>query len=175
MSPARSLAAEADEHVPFATACSWARISAPSPRGARDSCPKCGEGALKVWPDHAFCFACRAYLTVTRLLALAWELSEDDAAAQALDRIGWVPASFAHLWEDSSRQPAPDRGELERALKAWCAAAVPDWAARQYDQPVARKLSLCLGLLADVHTEADCTVWMDGCRRAMGRVLGSGD
>lgn len=174
MSPRRSLAAEADEHVPFARAAEWAGLASPRDRGARDTCPACGEEALKVYPDHAHCYAgCRRF-GVTRLLAVSWQLSPDDAAARALESIGYVPAGYAHLWEDSARQPEPDRTALGGALKAWCAAACPDWAEKQYDKPVADRLAYCLGLLGKVHTEEDCVTWLEGCQAAMARLLTPG-
>jgi hypothetical protein len=170
---AASLVDEANRHVSYAQASEWAGVAAPRDRGARDGCPKCGEEAYKGYPDHGWCYACRTYFSAVSLLAVAWQLSWDDAAAQALEKIGWVPVSYAHLWEGSRREPEPDRAALESALKAWCAAACPDWRERQYDNAVAARLARCLGLLAEVRTEEDCATWLAGCQVAMGRVLGA--
>jgi hypothetical protein len=168
----KSLVTEANEHVPFASAASWAGLRDPSPRGARDTCLHCGEDALKVYPDHAFCFACRWWFTATRLLAAVWEVSEEDAAVRALERVNYIPLDYAHRWDAVDREPEPDRGLLEEALRTWCAANLPGWEQLQYRKDAARLHARCIELLDRVHTEADCKLWLSKCKVAMSQFCG---
>lgn len=169
----KSLVTIANERVPFLTAAAWAGLgSGGRDRGMKVSCPSCGEqSAMRVYPGHGWCFSERRYFTPVSLLAEVWDMDREDAAVRALDKIGYVPASYAHLWEDAARPPEPAREELARALQTWCAANCPDWTARQFEPAVSRLLSRCLGLLPAVHTAEDCTLWLDGCKAAMRRVL----
>jgi hypothetical protein len=168
-----SLVSEANKHVPFLTACRWAGVYSGESRG-RGCKVQCLHGcgpSLRVWEDHAWCFSCRTYFSPVSLLAEKWRLSWDDAALKALNLVGWVPATYAHLWDEAQREPDPDRGQLGKALVTWCEASCPDWVTRQYDHRVAAKLSQCLGLLPRVRTADDCLLWLERCKQAMSRVL----
>ena len=168
----RSLAAAANEVVPFPLAASWAGVDS----GGRSKC-YCpfpqehddggAEPSLRVYRDHGYCFAEQRYLTVTSLLAAAWEVDPEDAAAKALQRYGWKPADYAHLWEEVSRVPEPDREALAKALVTWCRATCPDWDERQYGDAVSDRLARCLGLLHLVQTGQDCTTWLQACKTAL--------
>ena len=169
----KSLADIANERVPFLAAAAWAGIGTGArDRGMKVSCPSCGEsGAMRVYEGHGWCFAERRYFTPVSLLAEFWDMEPDDAAREALDRIGYVPVSYARLWENAQRDPEPAVDQLAEALRVWCSSACPDWQARQYDEAVARLLGRCLWWLREVHTEEDCRLWLAKCKEAMGRVL----
>jgi hypothetical protein len=178
-----SLVAVANRHVPFPTACRWAGIEfygEAQERGTKVYCPfgefehpdGGREPALRIYPDHGWCFAENRYFSPVSLLADVWRVSRDDAAAQALDKAGYVPADYAHLWEHAQRVPPPDRDALAQALTAFCEGVFPDWRRAQYDDPRVRtQLARCLGLLPLVETEEHCKVWLDACKRAMLQVM----
>lgn len=169
----RPVTAVAEERVSFDLAMRWAGVDTGTrSRGMKTACPLCGEdGAFRVYPDHGYCFAEQKYLGVVSLLAGKWELSREDAAQRALEKIGYVPADLAHLWADAERRPEVARGDLGDALRVWCEAQCADWSARQYDRPVAGALARCLGLLPRVRTAEDCEQWLTVCKQVMGRVL----
>jgi hypothetical protein len=171
----RPLTAIAEERVSFDLAMRWVGVDTGTrSRGMKTACPICGEdGAFRVYPDHGYCFAEQKYLGVIGLLAGAWELSREDAALQALERVGWVPADHAHLWADALREPKVARDDLGDALRIWCGANCADWNARQYEPVPARTLSQCLGLLSRVRTAEDCEVWLARCKQLMGLALNS--
>jgi hypothetical protein len=165
----QSLTEAAGEVIPMPLAASWAGIGTGG--RAKAYCPfgfdhpdGGTEPALRVYRDHAWCFSCQLYFTVSSLLAAVWELPEEDAAAEALRRHGWKPADYAHLWEEASRPPAPDREALAKALETWCRAACPDWEERQYDDVVAEKTARLRGLLHLVTTEFECRTWLQACK-----------
>jgi hypothetical protein len=169
----RSVIVIANEQVSFTQAMAWAGTSVGErQRGMKATCPSCGgDGYLRVWPDHGWCFGCRIWFTSVRLLAAAWRMDREHAAIRALDKIGYVPPSLASLWADARRPPEPVREELAQALLLWCEANCPDWTARQYDPAVARRHAACLGLLPKVATAEDCALWLVRCKEAMGDVL----
>lgn len=172
----------ADEQVPFPVACAWvgagfgstrsAGVKARCPLGSRHS-DGGAERALRIYPDHGYCFSCQRPFTTSSLLAAAWEMSRPDAAMAALDRIGYVPVGWAGRWEHAQRDPDPGREHLAEALRLWLERSDPDWGDRQYDKAVAGKLARCLGLLPRVRTQEDCLRWMDACQQAMRRVIPS--
>jgi hypothetical protein len=172
MTSRESLTAIADRVIPFPVAARWAGVDA----GGRSKahCPfgfehddGGREQALRVYPDHGYCFAEQRYFTVTMLLAAKWEVSREDAAAEALRRYDWRPAAWAHLWSDAVREPEPDRAALREALATWCAARCRDWPSRQYEPQAASRLARCYGLLGLVRTEEDCRRWLAACKQAM--------
>lgn len=178
----QSLVQVANSHVAFPTAARWAGIQffgEGRERGVKVRCPfgdvEHPDGgrdpALRIYPDHGWCFACQKYYTPVSLLAEVWQVSREDAAVEALRRVGYVPANYAHLWENANRDPEPDRQSLGRALTTWCAANSGGWTKAQYDPAVAQRLSQCLGLLPLVRTEKDCRTWLAACKRAMGPFL----
>lgn len=167
---AQSLVPIANEVVPFPLAASWAEVG----RGNKAYCPfgfehddGGAEPALRVYRDHGWCFAENRYLTVSSLLAAAWNMEREDAAAQALERYGWVPPDPESMWADAGRAPQPDRESLADALVTWCRARCPDWDRRQYDERTAARLARCLGLLSLVYSPAECRLWLETCQRAM--------
>jgi hypothetical protein len=173
---ARPAAAVAQERVPFDTALRWVGIDVGTrSRGMKTACPLCGaDGAFRVYPDHGWCFAEQKYLSTVGLLAAKWELSREDAALAALEKIGYVLADLAHLWAGAQRRPEPAREDLADALRVWCEARCPDWKARQFESGVAGALARCLGLLPRVRTEDDCELWLRSCKQVMSRVLEPG-
>lgn len=171
-----SLAEIADRVVPFPAAARWAGVDAGG--RAKAHCPfgiihddGGAEQSFRVYEDHGYCFAGCGYFTATRLLAEAWEVTREDAAAEALRRAGWRPASYAHLWASVTRERPPDRDALRAALTVWCSARCPDWDRRQYDQRTADKLARCYGLLPLVKTREDCVRWLEACKAAMAPYL----
>jgi hypothetical protein len=117
------------------------------------------------------CFAEQKYFSPVILLVLAWGVSKEDAAVEALRRAGWKPVDYAHLWENASREEEPDRKALAEALRESCRSRCPDWGERQYREREAAVLSSCLALLPLVKTGADCVKWLEGCQRVMAPYL----
>jgi hypothetical protein len=172
----QSLASLADEVVPFPLAASWAGVDSagrskcycPFPQEHDDGGD---EPALRVYRDHGYCFAEQRYFTVTTLLAAFWEADPEDAAAEALRRAGHKPAGYAHLWEQVSREPVPDRDALARALSVWCGSQCPGWQQRQLDDDASGRYARCLGLLHLVRTPEECRIWLAACKKAMAPYL----
>lgn len=182
--PEKSLAALANEKVPFPLAAQWAGIDVyddvSAERGVKVYCPFGEvehpdgglEPAMRIYRDHGWCFAEGRYFTVVSLLAEVWQTSRAETAAEALRRIGYVPASYAHLFETAQRDPEPDTDALAGALVIWCEQRCQaDWTTVQYLPDVARMLARCLGLLPLVKDEADCRTWLAVSKEAMQRVL----
>lgn len=178
----KSLVVLANEKVPFPLAARWAGVEVhgePGERGVKTWCPfglvehpdGGDEPAMRVYGDHGWCFAESRYFTVTGLLAEVWQLERADAAAEALRRVGWVPATYAHLFAQASREPPPDREALAGALVAWCESQSSLWPQEQYLPAVSRQLSRCLDLLPLVGTSQDCDVWLSAAKKAMRVVL----
>lgn len=167
----------ANRHVPFPLAASWAGIASDgADRGSTKTwCPfgfqhpdSGAEKSFRVYNDHGYCFAERRYFTAVSLLAACWGMPRDDAAQEALARVGYVPASYAQLWEEAAERPQdPGREFLALALSEWCRSSFPRWDALQYDRAVAARLARCLELLPLVNTADDCERWLEGCKRAM--------
>lgn len=172
-----SLAAIADQRVPFSLAASWAGIYRgvePGERGSVTWCPsgvlhpdQGREKAFRVYADHGWCFAERRYFGVSSLLSLVWEMPREDAAREALKKYGYVPVDYAHLWEDVLQEPEPDRQALAAALREFCRTAPLDPASGRYDPAAAARLSQCLALLPSVKTAGDCDRWRDACWKVM--------
>lgn len=167
-----SLPALANRVIPFPVAARWAGVDAGG--RAKTHCPfgfehddGGREQALRVYPDHGYCFAEQRYFSVTSLLAAVWEVSYEDAATEALRRYGWKPASLAHLWEGVSADPAPDLDAMRAALGTWCASQCPQWDQRQYESGTSGRLAQCLGLLSLVRSEQDCEKWLAAAKKAM--------
>lgn len=170
--PRKPLTQIAEEQVSFALAASWVSITV-AERGYRYDCFACGSGgAFKAYADHAWCHSCRTYFSAVSLLARKWDLEPEDAARAALERIGYVPLDYAGEWKHAQRSPDLDLPALGDALRTWCAASIPGWAARSTEPRPARALALCLGLLPEVRTEEDCATWLARCKQVMGRALG---
>lgn len=174
----------ANRIVPFPLACREIGMdNVPEPRqsGSRAYCPF-GEfshpdggrdQALRVYYDHGFCFAEWLYLTPVRILVLAQDLAEEEAARHLLDRIGYHPASWQERWEELLEERLePDYSALARALRSRMEVRYPDWGNRQLDSNVSTKLASCLGLLTRVHSEADCKLWLEWSSEVMAQALG---
>lgn len=172
----------ANSRVPFPLAAQWAGIEVhgePGERGAKTYCPFGDvehpdggrEPSLRVYSDHGWCFAESRYFTVVSLLAEVWQLDREDAAAEALRRYGWKPASYAHLFAEAAREPEPDRESLAGALVIFCERSCPSWPQVRHQPLVSRQLARCLGLLPLVKSAGDCDVWLGAAKEAMSRVL----
>lgn len=178
-----SLITLANAKVPFPLAARWAGIEVwddPGPRGVKVYCPFGEvehpdgglEPAMRVYEDHGWCFAESRYFTVCSLLAEVWETERAEAAAEALRRVNYVPASYAHLFTEASKEPDPDTDALAAALVTWCeSVAGADWPAASTAPVVARQLARCLGLLPLVRNRQDCDTWLTASKQAMQRVL----
>lgn len=173
--PRRSLLGEANARVPFHKAALWAKVGSgiEKERGEKAWCPKTcsGHKSMRIFPDHGWCYSCHTWFTVVTLLALTEQLSYEDAAKFALDKIGYVPPSYAELWAATLRPPEVNREDLGAALKLWCSGQDPAWSTHQYLQPVSNMLSKCLALLPRVRSESDCDRWLEASKLAMYRVL----
>jgi hypothetical protein len=170
----RTLYAIANERVSFDKAMQWAGQdgAVTRERGVKVTCPSCDEaGALRVYPNHGWCFAEQRYFSPVGLLAEVWEMDNETAAKAALDKIGYAPPGYPELWEAAQRPPEPALDDLATALRLYCARVCPDWATQQYDDAVADLMARCLGALRVVRTEEDCRKWLAVTKTAMGRVL----
>jgi hypothetical protein len=174
----KGIIALANEKVPFAQAAAWAGIAVigETERGLKVYCPFGSvehpdgglEPAMRVYPDHAWCFAESRYFSVVSLLAEVWQVTREEAAAEAMSRSGYKPADYAERFTAAgNREQEPDRDALAAALVTWCEAHVPSWKTAQYEMPVARALSRCLGLLPLVRDSADCETWLTAAKQAM--------
>jgi hypothetical protein len=172
----------ANELVPFALAAQAAGLDIPEPRfsGARAWCPfgefahpdGGREKALRVYHDHAFCFAEWLWLSPCRIVAMVTGTDEDSAAEMLLDRIGHRPVSYIDAWERLTRhREDPDLGALAEALRIWLSWKCPQWASRQYDEDVSGALSACLSLLGQVRTAEDCQLWLARAKQVMERYI----
>jgi hypothetical protein len=173
-----SLIPVANQHVPFVTAARLCGVDVPEPRvnGSRAHCPfeeyshpdGGRDPAMRVYYDHAFCFAEWLWMTPVRIFALVNGIEDESAAEQLLDQTGWKPASYSEEWERLSSAEKPvDRESLAQALRVWLDGTYPEWASRQYDADAAEALARCLGLLDRVRTASDCQYWLDCARQVM--------
>lgn len=178
----QSLAALANRHVSFPRAAALVGVGFGSTRdrGSKVFCPfgmNHADGgrsaALRIYPDHGWCFAELRYFTPVSLVAAVRETDYEDAARWMLEQVDYVPATYAHLWENAQRTKDLGKSELADALTRWCSSQSPDWQRLQYDKRVSGLLAKCLGLLGAVETPEDCVKWLEGCKRAMSQVLGS--
>jgi hypothetical protein len=182
----KSLVRLADEKVPFTLAAQWAGVDIwdeVGERGVKVYCPFGEvehpdgglEPAMRVYSDHGWCFAESKYFSVTSLLAAVWEVTRAEAAAEALSRAHYTPASYAHLFTEAQASPEPDADALAATLVVWCESQCErqggSWAAVSTSPAVARQLARCLGLLSLVRTEEDCETWLNASKQAMQRVL----
>lgn len=173
----------ANRYVNMISACRMAGMDVPDDvrdRGSKVHCPfgtfshpdGGRDKAFRLYFDHGYCFAESEYFSPVKLCAWMWDVTFEQAALEMLDRSGYRPLSYAQHWQDVVRAvPEPDRGALAQALSAYCARLDPGWAERQYDAAVSEYLARCLGLLPQVRTEADCSLWLGACKRAMQAVL----
>lgn len=179
-----AVVALANRMVPFPVAARLAGMeNVPEPRlsGSRAYCPfgefshpDSGiEKAMRVYPDHGWCFAESLYFSPVRIYAMMNELSEEEAAGQLLDHVGYLPGSWQERWEQVSCPKAePDRDALSAALQVWLGTRYPGWGNLQYDSRVSSVLAACLGLLPRVNTEEDCRVWLERAKQAMATTIG---
>jgi hypothetical protein len=177
----QSLISIANRHVSFPQAAQLVGVGwgVTRDRGSKVHCPFSmlhADGgrapALRIWTDHGWCFAETRWFSPVSLVAAVRELDAENAAKWLLDKVGYVPVTYAHLWEHAQRTRDLGKSELAAALSVWCAANCPDWQVRQYEPVVAERLSRCLSLLALVHTSDDCLTWLSGCKHGMRQVLG---
>lgn len=169
----KSVIQVANENVPFTTAAEWAGLGPDSrDRGMKVTCLSCGgQGALRVYPDHGYCFGERKGFSPVSLLAEFWQTDREHAAVRALELSGYKLPDYTDRWDLAQRPPEPARESLAVALATWCEARCPDWAARQYEPFVALRRSQWLGLLPLVQTEEDCVLWLETGKAAMEKVL----
>lgn len=178
----KSIVRVANEVVLFPQAAAWAGIDVPyqsGERGVKVYCPfgttehpdGGTEPAMRVYPDHGWCFAESRYFSVVSLLAEVWQVPREEAAETALDRIGWKPQDYGKRFAQAAAAPEPDEDALAAALVTWCETMFPDWRERQYDARVSRCLAHCLGLLPLVHSAGDCEIWLGAVKQAMTSVL----
>lgn len=177
----------ANRRIPFATACRWAGIEIPgdvTEHGLKIYCPfgefshedGGAQPAFRVYPDHGWCFAEQMYFSPAGICAAVWDCTVEEAAREMLERAGIADPDYREQWQRLVDWSQPvDLDGLAAALQVWCARTDPDWQVRQYDSAVAAKRAACLGLLAKVRTEADCRLWLAGCKRAMASVLNEGE
>jgi hypothetical protein len=181
------IVALANRQVAFPVAARLAGMEdVPEPKitGSRAFCPfgefshqdSGWEKALRVYPDHGYCFAESLYLSPVKIYQMMKETSPVEAARQLLSHVGYREGSWEQRWDELlSVKPEPDYGALAAALRIHLEVTCADWGNRQLDPFVAQTLARCLGLLTQVHSEQDCREWLDGSVQVMAHVLGGHD
>src|SRR5215475_5734938 len=114
----------ANRLVPMTIACRAAGLEVPDRDAAKVHCPFGAlyhpdgghEAALRVYRDHAWCFAEQEYFSPCKLTALVWDCTQDDAALRLLDLIGYKPVTYAQHWQAAAREPVIDATALAQAL-----------------------------------------------------------
>lgn len=132
--------------------------------------------AFRVYPEDntAFCFACGIFFTPVRLLAMARDLSVEEAAEVLLEEAGYQPEDPDDRWAlllQSTEEPVSQL-ELAEALKIFCARVDPSWEERQFDTAIAVRFQQCLDLLSGVKNGADSKKWLAGTKQVMITILG---
>jgi hypothetical protein len=130
--------------------------------------------ALRVYTESntAYCFAGCGYFSPVKLIALAKDIDEQDAAEYILELTGYVAPTLDSLWEHANRDPRKvDHGALTDALKLACSRMSPDWEERQLDDDVATRFRKCLALLPKVRTEQDAETWLSNTKKIMRKAL----
>lgn len=183
---AESVIALANKRVPITMSCRIAGTEIPDGLEATKSlkvrCPfgeiyhddGGAEAAFRVYPgpNNAWCFACGEFYTPVRLAAVAWDVTQEQAAIQLLERINYKPASYAHHWAGLQRPDPPDVAALAQALQFYCGRISPDFDSRRQEERVADFLARCLGLIGRVATEAEAETWLATTKQVMAEILG---
>lgn len=131
--------------------------------------------AFRIYPatNSAWCFACQAYYTPVKLIAMDKDISEEAAAQWILETTGYVAPDYQARWEAvTTPEETVDTDALAETLKLRCRRLSRDWEERQFDEEVSKKLQLCLGLLRKVKTKEDSSKWLDIATTAMRTTLG---
>lgn len=131
--------------------------------------------AFRVYPhdNTAYCFACSLFFTPVKLVAMSKGLSEADAAELLLELSNYVPPDIDSRWRAATESVEPLKTEyLAEALKVFCTRIDVDWEDKQFEDTIATRFRMCLGLLPRVHTEEEAAEWLSGTKKAMQHVLG---
>lgn len=132
------------------------------------------EKALRVYPgsNTAYCFAGCGYFSPVKLVAMAKDMEETEAADYILVITGYVAPTIDSLWEQATAETIKiDRDALTEALKLACSRISPDWEERQFDDDVATRFRQCLSLLPKVHTEQEAAQWLSATKKIMKKAL----
>lgn len=130
------------------------------------------ERAMRNYGDHAYCFAgCGAFTPVT-MIALAKDMSRDEAADWILQETGYVePTWQSRVAALQSRVEPIDLDVLADVLREQCRRLDPTWDRRQYEEGASTALARCLALLPSVKTAEDARTWKQGATKVMASVL----
>lgn len=183
----KSVVAIANKEVPIELVCRRIGVHMPDAladgRSMKLVCPFAklwhdDGGAMKsfrIYPESntAHCFAGCGMFSPVWLAAQYWGVSTREAATRLLDIIGYKPLTVAEMWKNAQLQERkPDVSSLSLALRVFCDRSTTGWDEKQFDRGVANTLSRCLGLLREVHTEAEAREWLGTTKLVMLRVLG---
>ena len=160
------------------TACLLVGVEVPERDAAKVSCPfgalyhpdRGTEAALRVYRDHAWCFAEQEYFSPCRLTAMVWDCTQDDAALRLLDSIGYKPVSYAQHWQNATREPHLDAVALAQALRTYCS-RLPGWDYLQLEAGPAEYLARCLGFLSRVNTIQEAERWLGLSKQVMSAIV----
>lgn len=169
----------ADRKVPMVVSCRAVEMHVDDHTSKKLYCPfgefshsdQGDEAAFRVYPDHAFCFACWAYYSPVSLYVAKWEVAEDTAAETLLSLAGITPESYTERWEELQQPVRMDYEALREALITRCARDFPGWGYLQYHDNVASYLARCLGLRVAVRNESDARQWLEACSEVMRAIV----
>lgn len=130
--------------------------------------------AFRVYPgsNSAYCFACGAYYTPVKLIAVDRDIPEPTAAELILEEKGYVAPDYLSRWDAlATPKETVDADGLANALKLACARMCPDWDDRQFDEDISDILRKCLAPIVKVTTEEEARTWLDTTKAVMKRAL----
>lgn len=131
--------------------------------------------AFKVYPETntAYCFACQKVYDPVSLIATEKDITYRAAAELILEMKAYVSPDYQTRWDAITQDKTEvDTEALQDALKIACSRMVPDWATRQFEERVSRKLTQCLELSRKVKNDEDGRKWLDMTKQAMRQALG---
>ncbi len=179
-----SLITIANERVSIISACRMAGVELPDgpaygwsmkvfcPFGLINHSDGGMEKAMRVYVDsnHAWCFACHAFYTPVKMVALARQMDWVTTAGVLLESIGYRAPSDVELFQEMAEQTLkPDSAQLADALKQFCRRVIPQWRTRQFDREEAALLDRCLRLLDQVRTDEEAQLWLNTAKTVMSR------
>lgn len=132
--------------------------------------------AMKVFEDDnsAWCFAGCGYFNPVKVLSMARDATDLEAAEFILVETKYIAPNFSDQWDAlvAEEELAVDIYELAETLKVACGRMSPQWDAVQFDDRVGSMLSKCLSVLPKVHTGDEAVRWLEISKSVMQKTLG---
>lgn len=130
--------------------------------------------AFRIYEDtnSSYCFACSQYYTPVRLYSDYTDLSEEDAAEELLNEVGWKDETFEEKWESLTvPEGAYDPSYLPEALHTYCARLDPDWVVTQMSEPHRSAITLCVRASRAVTSAKQADQWLVAAKEKMRKVI----